>query len=134
MIETFEKKIGENSYMITQLPARRALKLQAKLFKMIGPAIGAMISVDEKNSDSLKEMTPKALQMLADNIDDKTFDSLVLEILQGVRKNGSEITDKTIDLQFAGSLNELFMLIKEVVEVNFGDFFREGGILKDLTE
>lgn len=132
MIDCFERLIGENTYTITQLPARRALRLQAKLFKLLSPSLSILLSPENENMTRHIEMVPKSLSLLSESLDDKTFDLLVIEIMQGVRRNGKEITDKTIDLEFAGELNELFLVMKEVLEVNYGDFFRQGGIIHQV--
>lgn len=132
MIETKEKVIGSSNYAVTQLPARRALRLQAKLVKLLGPAVST-IFVATGDLDSADQSIPKAITALASQLDDKTFDQLILDLLQGqVRKNGKEITEQVLDLEFAGNLNELFLVLSFVLEVNFGDFFREGGILSSF--
>lgn len=134
MIETFEKQIGNSVYMVTQLPARRALKLQAKLLKLLGPAASEIFLAAAKDIDNADRSIPKAISLLVSELDDKTFDSFIMEMLVGVRKDGMELNEKTADLEFAGKLNELFLVIQYVLEVNFGDFFQEGGILKALFQ
>ena len=133
-IETFEKVIGGSNYMITQLPARRALKLQAKLLKLIGPSASLLFAAAAKDLDSADDSIPQAVRLLAEQLDDKTFDALVMEMIKGVRKEGHEIDERNIDMEFAGNLNELFLVLQYVLEVNFGDFFQEGGILKSLMK
>lgn len=129
MIETKEKVISGSNYAVTQLPARRALRLQAKLVKLLGPAVST-IFVATGDLDNADQSIPKAITALATQLDDKTFDQLVLDLLQGqVRKNGKEITEQVLDLEFAGKLNELFLVLAFVLEVNFGDFFQKEGIL-----
>lgn len=132
MIETFEKQINNSTYMVTQLPARRALKLQAKLLKLLGPAASQIFIAAANNLLTADDAIPKAITLLVNELDDKTFDTFIMELLQGVRKDGMELNEKTVDLEFAGSLNELFLVIQYILEVNFGDFFQEGGILKAL--
>lgn len=132
MIETKEKVINGSSYSVTQLPARRALRLQAKLMKLLGPA-ASTIFVASGDLDTADQAIPKAVSALAAQLDDKTFDQLILELLQGqARKNGKEITENVLDMEFSGNLNELYLLLIFVLEVNFGDFFREGGILSSF--
>lgn len=134
MIETFEKTIGKSNYMVTQLPARRALKLQAKLLKLIGPSAAVIFSAAVSDFDNADNCLPHAVRLLAEQLDERNFDIFVMEMLQGVRKEGMELTDKNVDLEFAGNLNELFLVLQYVLEVNFGDFFQEGGILKSLMK
>lgn len=128
MIETLEKEINGSTYSVTQLPARRALKLQAKLAKMLSPFLAEMLIAAESTETSLS----KAVQLLVSEIDDKTFDQFVMDMLPGIRKNNIELTPSMVDLEYAGNLNELFLVLKFVLEANFSDFFLEGGIFKML--
>lgn len=132
MIETFEKQINNSTYMVTQLPARRALKLQAKLLKLLGPAASELFLAAAKDIHNADSAIPKAISLLVNELDDKTFDVFIMEMIQGVRKDGIELNEKTVDIEFAGKLNELFLVVQYVLEVNYGDFFQEGGILKAL--
>lgn len=125
MIETFQKEIDGATYQITQLPARRALKLQAKLIKLFGGVIGNFCLGNGKDTD---EKIVNAIQSLSYTIDENNFDSLCMEILQGVRKNGVELTPATIDLEFAGDMAGIYKLIFEVLKVNFENFFTMLGI------
>lgn len=42
MIETREKHINGSVYSCTQLPARRALRMKAKLLRIFGPALAQL--------------------------------------------------------------------------------------------
>lgn len=132
MIQTKEKMIGESKYMVTQMTALRAVRMQARLLKLLGPSFAAMISASDKsNPDSC---LPTAVALLADKLDEKSFENLVLDLMRGVRKDGSELTQSDLDIEFAGNLNELFLVMQFVLEVNFSDFFQEGGIIAGLIK
>lgn len=134
MIETREIEIDGATYSVTQLPARRALRLQAKLMKLLGPAVSEIFIASAKNADTEDSSIPKALKLLFDQLDEANFDILVMELLQGCRKNNMELRAEIVDLEFAGKLNTLFMLLKFILEVNYGDFFQDGGIIKLLQK
>ena len=154
-IETKEKKIGEAVYSVTQLPARRSLRLKAKLIKMFGTSITQLLLTGTESAEkSLDEMSKKerenflsvnpvdrcqinemrkssvvkGIQLLAETIDEKVFDELIGELLQGVRRDGVELTSSVIDHVFAGELMTLYHVIWFVLEVNYADFFALGGI------
>jgi hypothetical protein len=130
MIEVKEKNIGEAKYMVTQMPAMRAVRMQARLLKLLGPSFAAIVASNDKdNPDSCLTM---AVSLLVEKLDEKTFETLVLDLLQGVRKDGAELTREKIDLDFAGKLNDLYLVMQFVLEVNFSDFFQEGGIIAEL--
>lgn len=132
MIETKTKSINGNDYSVVQLPARRALNLKMKLLKTFGAGIAALYNAYENDPNAADQVLPQAIMLLTANVDDKTFDQFVLDMLPGVRKNGMELTPSVIDAEFAGSLSELMEVLKFVLEANFGDFFREGGIINLL--
>lgn len=155
MIETKEKAIGGSVYTVTQLPARRALKLKAKLVKMFGPALTQIFltsqEVEEKRPEEMttdelanqlsisavdkykigdmrKSGVVKGVQLLVSSLDDKTFDDLCMELLIGVRKDGAELTASKVDQDFAGDLSSLYQVLFFVLEVNYADFFGWSGI------
>lgn len=131
MIETKEKIIGDSTYAVTQMPAMRAIKLQARLLKLVGPSLAAMIVSDPENPDSC---LPMAVGLLADKLNPDDFENLVITLLQGVRKDGVEISKDKANLDFAGKLNELYLVLQFVLEANFSDFFQDGGIIAELKK
>lgn len=136
MIETKEQVIGNSTYQVTQLPAMRALRMQSKLLKLLGPSFAQMLvkSKEDKDDDEVDQCLPLAVSLLVNQLEEKTLENLVLELTQGVRKDGYELKKEIIDLEFAGNLNELFMLLKFILEVNYADFFQEGGIIHELKK
>lgn len=132
MIETKEKLIGDSNYSVTQMTALHAIRMQARLLKLLGPSFAAMIAAGGKeNPDS---SLPLAISLLSEKLDEKTFEDLVLDLLKCVRKDGAELTREKINLDFAGKLNEIFLVMQFVLEVNFSDFFQEGGIIAELRK
>jgi hypothetical protein len=133
MIQTKEKQIKGAVYSVTQLPARRALRLKAKLLRLFGPALAQLLLPGGSN-DSIsglpfsKAEAVRAVESLMAQLDDKTFESLVLELCQGVRKDGMELTESVIDVEFAGDLGTLMQVLWFVIDCNFGSFFGESGI------
>jgi len=126
MYQTLEKTINGSTYSLTQLPARRALKLKARLLKVFGPSLAQMVFASKDAFD--QENVVKAMNLLVDHIDDATFEKLTVELLQGVRKQGVELTDSVIDSEFAGDLGTLFLVLWFVLEANYGSFFALSGI------
>ena len=114
MIETREKLIDGATYLVTQLPARRAIKLQTKLIKLLG---SLFISNDSTS-----------FQSMLLNLNENDFEALCMEMIQGVRKNNVELTPATFDLEFAGDMAGLYKLLFFIVEVNFSNFLELVGI------
>lgn len=132
MIETKEKEINGCKYTCTQMTARRALRMQAKLLKLFGASLAQIFLPGEQTPLSglafSKDEVIKALQSLASELSEHVFDNLVVELLKDVRKDGIELTENVIDLEFAGDLYTLFEVVFFVLEVNFSSFFSRLGI------
>ena len=133
MIQTREKQIHGALYSATQLPARRALRLKTKLLRLFGPALAQLFLPGSSNENMAglpfsKAEAVRAVESLMAQLDDRTFENLVLELCQGVRKDGIELTDAVIDVEFAGDLGTLMQVLWFVIDCNFGSFFGESGI------
>jgi hypothetical protein len=135
MIETKEKVIDGAVYTVTQLPARRALRLKSKLIKVFGPSLaGFVVAASDKDVEQKKQDLINAVKSLSASIDENILESLMLEILQGVRKNGVELNGSTIDMEFAGDMAGIYHVCFFVLEVNFSNFFSMLGIGNPLAE
>lgn len=132
MIETLEKEICGSVYAVTQMTALRAVRMQARLIKLLGASVATLFS--SSSIDEAEGSFSKAVSLLSENLDEISFENLVLDLLQSVRKNGLELTKSVIDIEFAGKLNELFLVLQYILEVNFSDFFLEGGIIGNLMK
>lgn len=122
-IETQSKLIDGVEYSVTQLPARRALKLKAKLIKSFGSVFASFIS-NGKDPDNLA----KAIQLFSQSIDENQFESIIVELLSTARKRGHELTPSTIDTEFAGDIAGIYKVSAYVIEVNYANFFTMMGI------
>ena len=134
MIETKEKIIGDSTYSVTQMPAMRALRTQARLLKLLGPAIGVLLIAESQQEGNGDKEIGNSLMLLASQLDEKNYDSLMLDLTQGVRKNGMELNKSIIDMEFSGKLNEFFLVIQFILEVNYADFFQGNGLIKKMLD
>lgn len=101
-------------YMLTQFPAIRGTKVLKQLTKLIGPSFAAMQG-SANEADKMK----LALDTLFDNLDGPVEDLLVV-LVQSATKGNVAIN---FDMEFAGEYDRLFLLVKEIVEFNFGTVF-----------
>lgn len=115
MIRTEDRQINGSRYTIVQMTAWKALQMQARLFKLVGPAFAE---------------PEKLLSKLAEVINEREIEALVWDLIHfsQVRKDGMELTKSLIDIEFAGDIGTLFALVKAIVEVNYGDFLEKSGI------
>jgi hypothetical protein len=127
MIQSKEKGIDGATYVVTQFPARRALALQTRLLKLLGPSLAtALGGVHEGRIDAA--VLSISLQQLGEKLDESATVDLVMQLLSGTRKDGKEITEGVFDLEFAGRMDTLYKVLGFVLEVNFGGFFEKSGI------
>ncbi len=122
MIEHRQKMIEGDCYTVTQLPARRALRLKARLIKVFGPIFSKIIM--EGKGANLAD----AIQTFSHSIDENTFETLITELLCTARKNGIELNQSTIDIEFAGDIAGIYKVAAFVIEVNYANFFTMLGI------
>jgi hypothetical protein len=135
MITTLEKFIEGSNYSVTQFPARRALRLKARLIKHFGPGVAQILIPSEETSASeQKQKFVKAIETLSLSLDENQMESLAIELLSCTRKNGVELTAPNIDLEFAGDMSALYQVIWFVIEANFANFFTLLGIGNQFSE
>jgi len=116
-MEQKSEVIGTTEYLVTQMDAVSALKVQTKLLKLMGP--GALELMDEKSS--VDEKVIKIIPKLMENFDDEIVNDLVLSLFEkGVfeKVNG---TPKVIDFSthFAGKAFEMWKVVGFILKVNF---------------
>lgn len=127
-LKTSTRSIDGMDVSVTQLPARKGLKLAGKLGRIIAPVLSHINGVS-LDSD-LTALAP-ALTALFSNLEDRDYDTLLLEILcmtavvtQGHRHELTSL--EKIDFVFGGDMPKLVKVCAYALEVNFGDFIAGG--------
>lgn len=124
MIQDKEKEINGNSYSVVQFPARQALKIKTRLFKLLGPSLTTLVNSLDKGLDSNldENVLSKAVSLLVNKLDSDEVISLILELLSETYLNKTRINVSKFDQHYAGNFNELYQALFFVLEVNYGDF------------
>jgi hypothetical protein len=117
----------------SQLPARRSLKLMAKLLKALGPALVPIAMGGGMKADA------STLGPALSSLDADAIEPLLCEILAGtvVNVNGVRVqldSPPKLDLVFDGALMTMFKVAGFALEVNFGDFFDGASSAKPAIE
>lgn len=99
-------------YLLTQLPAMTGLKLGKQLIKTLGPSFAVMQGEGASIS--------AALNTLFDNLDDNA-EALIIALVTSASKGSVAIN---FNSEFAGEYDKLFLLVKEIVEFNYGSVFQ----------
>ena len=123
-MEQKSKSIGTTTYLVTQMDAVRALKVQTKLIKLLGP--GALPLMD--TSQPIKEKLKALIPALMENFDDELVNDLVLSLFDNgifTQENG---VPKVVDFSthFIGKPIEMWKVVGFILEANFnmGEFIK----------
>lgn len=111
-IKQKEVVVNGESFLLTQLPGMTGLKLGKQLIKTLGPSF-AVMSGEEAN-------IANALNILFDNLDDNA-EALIIALVSSASKGNMAIN---FNAEFAGEYDKLFLLVKEIVEFNYGSVFQ----------
>jgi hypothetical protein len=139
MLKTEEKVIGEHGYRVTQLPGIKGRKVLVRLYKILGPALAALIddtvqkpaqTITQYSADDVElSSVSAALSVLAVKLREDDLEYLCEQLAACTLVN-IEDTDKWVplskDLQnvvFAGAYKEMFLWLGFALEVNYGGFF-----------
>lgn len=113
-IQQKEVFVNGETYLLTQLPGMTGLKLGKQLIKTLGPAFAVM------QGEGQEAGIGKALNVLFDNLDDNA-EALIIALVTSASKGSVAINFNT---EFAGNYDTLFLLVKEIVEFNYGSVFQ----------
>jgi hypothetical protein len=105
-----ETKIGDLDVQVSKLPAMRALKLAARIAKVLGPALASGGKPDS------------AAQALFDRLDADELEKIVREILTSTLIGGRPVND-LFDVLFADRLQDIVSLVTFVFNFQFSSFF-----------
>ncbi|MCK4522417.1 MAG: hypothetical protein KAU20_07630 [Nanoarchaeota archaeon] len=145
-IETKDREIEGHKYMVTQFPARIGLGLKTRLSKLVIPVLIPLIGSEGKGvtlsniteTDIDPSLISKAVEIIISQLDSVEIVDLVMKLMNGVRRDGVEITAEVFDTEFAGEYITLYKVLFFVIQTN--NFFGKGGIgqlvsqAKNLTE
>lgn len=106
-----EVNIKGTDYLITQLPGSKGVVVMKQLTKLLGPSLA-----EAQESGSMAG----AIDKLIENIDSVDVLVLLQNLMTTVTKKNVQIN---FDLEFAGNYDGLFLLTKEVINLNFESVF-----------
>lgn len=116
-MEQKSRIIGTTEYLVTQMDAVSALKVQTKIIKLIGAGAADLLDESKSIQDKLMEIIPK----LMNNFDDNLVNNLVLSLFDKgvfikVNDNPKKVEFST---HFAGKAKEMWQVVGFILEVNF---------------
>lgn len=111
MIEQKTVNIQGTDYLLTQIPAIRGMRLGKQLIKLVGPAFATF----QRDQD-----LGGAVTALLENLDAVGVEQLIVDLVSSANKGSMGIQ---FDSEFAGEYDKLYLLVKEIVEFNYGSVF-----------
>jgi hypothetical protein len=132
MQATQTTSIGEREYSVTQLPAKRGLRLFNKLLRILAPPAARALggSGDLSLAALLKADMgglSVALSLLFEKLTELEQEHILKELFEGARykdeQSGKSLPLwESFDVVFQGRLHEVYKLASFALEVNFGSF------------
>ena len=138
--EPVEKVIGNETYIFYYLPPRISMQVLVKLTKIVGPALGAAFPEDKSvKINDILDMDIKigdAINMLIEKIDANETQAIIDTLFTSVicKGRGKLSEEAVYNELFTGDLKLMFTILKEALEVQYGNFFGESGVLSGLKK
>jgi hypothetical protein len=142
MLESKEQKIGESTYRVTQLGAKRGLEVFGRLFQFIAPALGGLLN-EAGSVKSLEDVELSAVGTAFKEIAARQVGSelqyFVDAFLPSIEYDGGKDGNfvplaKVYELHMAGKIHDLFQLLWFCVEVNYAGFLAGVASLRSDAE
>jgi hypothetical protein len=122
-----EKKIGDTLYSSSPLLAKHAIVLQAKLIRVLGPALPALVRALGQAGDASARAVAgvEALNAISAGLDPSAFGDLVEELCETAEvMDSGRYRRVNFNQDFTDHLAEIIPVVVFVIEAQFGDFFK----------
>lgn len=110
-IQQKQVTVKGTEYLLTHIPAIRGTRMLKQIIKLVGPSFAKF--QQEQNLGG-------AMSVLFDNLDAAGVEQLIIDLVASANKGSVGIN---FDMEFAGEYDKLYLLVKEIVEFNFGSVF-----------
>jgi len=128
--QTENKTINNHEWEVTAWDGMHGLKMQARIGKLIGPAIAKSGGGDLMNMD-----VASVIGAVVERIDDKDTPQLIRDMLHGTFIEGKDATqDRFFNEHFAANFGELYQGLIFVAKVNFGSLFQMADAIGGQSE
>lgn len=120
-----ECKVGNYSYSINKMGAKKSVKMLVKLAKTLGPGFAPFMEKDAMKDPRAK--IGKAFMALVGHANEDVVMALLEELLAEacVKGKGSQTAAELFDVVFKGSPMDPFKVAVEVVNHNYANFLDE---------
>ena len=128
-----ERKINGRTFRVEPMLATRAIVMQARLFKLAGPAIERLPEIlrgvgSNRSDEDREEANSHAIQAFADifsKTDPEELTWMIKELaeLAEVKRPSGDYDKVDFDGDFTGNGGDIVPLVVWVAQEQFGDFF-----------
>lgn len=142
MMDTITKEIDGLTFQIQQFPAMKALKLEARILKILSPIIDILFNMKSLDQNIDNVPITKAISGVLSNLDDNTLESIFLDMFsstfviisnEGIGSKPTLLEKNTFNLVFVGKIITAYKLLIEVMKENHFAFFElMGGLEKKI--
>ncbi len=128
---TESKTINGNEWEVTAWDGMHGLKMQARIAKLIGPALGKA----NGGSDLMDMDVTSIIGAVVERIDERETPQLIRDMLHGTFVEGKDATqDRFFNEHFAANFGELYQGLIFVAQVNFGNLFQMADVIGGQSE
>ena len=130
MREVVSVTIEGQTYKIKPLATTISLRIMSRLVKLVGGPIGEALKsgngfMDKELTDSLP-IVGTVINAITERLDEEIVLNTIKELLSTViivNGDKEKPLSAIFEIHFEGRIFHLLKLVKEVLEVNYGDFF-----------
>lgn len=116
--------INGRAYTARRLKPSQAIPLATRLAKILGPGIGKAIPSDEDQKKGKKVNIGLLMEGLAPSLDEGKVDSFIKDMMSVVAFENSFLSGQKYEDHFTVNMEDLFPLLGELVQFQFGGFFK----------
>lgn len=123
--------INGRQYTANRLKPSRAIPLATRLAKIIGPGIGKAIPSEADQKKGAKVNVGALMEGLAPSLDEAKVDTFIKDMFSVAAFENSFLTGDFYENHFTNYMEDMFPLLGELVQFQFGGFFK--GLLPGKT-
>jgi hypothetical protein len=116
--------INGRAYTARRLRPSQAIPLATRLAKIIGPGLGKALPSEADIKAGKKINVGALFEGLAPSLDEAKVDSFIKDMMGPVAYENTFLTGNAYEDHFTNYLEDLFPLIGELVQFQFGNFFK----------
>lgn len=116
--------INGMAYTARRLKPSQAIPLATRLAKIIGPGIGKAIPSEEDQKKGKKINIGALMEGLAPSLDEVKIDLFIKDMMSVVAYENVFLSGQAYEDHFTQHMENLFPLLGELVQFQFGGFFK----------